>query len=98
LLEFKIDFEHRFGDNSPIYLGLSRSGCVLHWSEHHGDACPGAQVRIRTADIDQLSQQLAANDYTVANPGQAAEMPWGSREITVSDPFSSRLTSYQDER
>lgn len=43
--EFYIDFlgftqifEHRFGDNFPIYIGISHSGCVLHLSEHHGDA------------------------------------------------------------
>jgi uncharacterized glyoxalase superfamily protein PhnB len=95
-LEFKIDFEHRFGDNFPLYLGLSRAGCVLHLSEHYGDASPGAHVRIPTSGIDQLCQQLAAKDYKFAKPGLAEETPWGSREITVTDPFGNRLTFFQD--
>ena len=30
----------------PLYLGVRRDGFVLHLSEHHGDAGPGASVRI----------------------------------------------------
>lgn len=39
-LGFQLDFEHRFGDNFPLYMQVSRAGLVLHLSEHHGDASP----------------------------------------------------------
>ena len=37
-LGFKIDWQHRFEANFPLYLQVSRGECVLHLSEHHGDA------------------------------------------------------------
>jgi len=50
-LGFTIDWEHRFESNLPLYMQVSRDDCLLHLSEHHGDCCPGAAVRIQT---DQL--------------------------------------------
>lgn len=46
-LGFKVDWQHRFEANFPLYLQVSLGECVLHLSEHHGDASPGAAVRIR---------------------------------------------------
>ncbi|GJN78769.1 hypothetical protein PLIIFM63780_002278 [Purpureocillium lilacinum] len=40
-LGFNIDWEHRFGDNAPLYRQVSRGGLALHLSEHHGDGSPG---------------------------------------------------------
>ena len=45
-LGFKVDWEHRFAPDLPLYLQIARDGCVLHLSEHHGDCCPGAALRI----------------------------------------------------
>ncbi len=45
-LGFTIDWEHRFSDNHPLYMQASLGDLVLHLSEHHGDACPGAAVRM----------------------------------------------------
>ena len=36
-LGFSIDWQHRFGPDAPLYMQVSRSGIVLHLSEHHGD-------------------------------------------------------------
>lgn len=46
-LGFKVDWQHRFEANYPLYLQVSLGDCVLHLSEHHGDASPGAAVRIQ---------------------------------------------------
>jgi len=35
-LEFKVDWEHHFEDNTPLYMQISKDGCVIHLSEHHG--------------------------------------------------------------
>ncbi len=45
-LGFKTDWEHRFGDNFPLYTQVSRSGLRLHLSEHHGDESPVSTVFI----------------------------------------------------
>ena len=90
-LGFKIDWEHRFEPGLPLYLQVSRGGCVLHLSEHHGDCSPGAAMRIETADLDGLLAELLAKAYKFARPG-IEETPWGSRDLSVKDPFGNRLT------
>ena len=90
-LGFAVDWEHRFGDNFPLYMQVSQGDCHLHLSGHHGDCCPGASLRIATPALDALQQRLAAADYKHAKPGIEAK-PWGSREMTVTDPFGNRLT------
>ncbi len=94
-LGFEVAFEHRFGENFPLYFGITHSRCTLHLSEHHGDAAPHAHVRIRTTGLDQFVAALQAKDYRYAKPGRPETTPWGSREITVTDPLSNRLTFYE---
>ncbi|THU02839.1 VOC family protein [Lampropedia puyangensis] len=94
-LGFQIDWEHRFEANFPLYWQLSLAGCVLHLSEHHGDASPGAHVRVAEADVDALRQTLIAKDYRYAKP-EVRETPWGNREMTIADPFGNRLTFYTE--
>ncbi len=91
-LGFSVDFEHRFGDNSPLYMGVTQSGTTLHLSEHYGDATPGAQVRIEVSDVVAYVGGLAAKHHRYAKPGTPRKMPWGSLEITLTDPFGNRLT------
>ena len=90
-LGFRVDWEHRFAPDLPLYLQVEREGCVLHLSEHHGDCCPGAAMRIGTDRLDALAAELAAKDYRHARPAIEA-MPWGSRDLSVRDPFGNRLT------
>jgi uncharacterized glyoxalase superfamily protein PhnB len=80
----------------PLYLQVSKDGCVLHLSEHHGDCCPGAAVRIATSDIDTFGAELLAKQYRNARPG-IETMPWGSREMSIKDPFGNRLVFFTEE-
>jgi catechol 2,3-dioxygenase-like lactoylglutathione lyase family enzyme len=93
-LGFAIDFAHRFGEEFPLYLGLSRGACRLQLSEHHGDATPGAHVRIEVNDVAALAHELAGRRYKYAKPGTPEATPWGTRELTIGDPFGNRLTFY----
>lgn len=89
-LGFTIDWEHRFEPNLPLYMQVSRDGCILHLSEHYGDGTPGAAIRIDTTDVVALQAELAAKRYKYARPG-VDEQPWG-RDMSVKDPFGNRLT------
>ena len=89
-LGFKVDWEHRFEPGLPLYMQVSKDGCILHLSEHHGDSSPGAAVRIETKDLEAFQQYLAAKGYKYARPG-IEEMPWG-KDMSVRDPFGNRLT------
>lgn len=89
-LGFAVDWTHRFEPALPLYLQVSRGDCVLHLSEHHGDACPGAALRIPVSDVDTLHRELSSKRYGYARPG-IVDMPWGSRDLSVTDPFGNRL-------
>ena len=89
-LGFKVDWEHRFEPGLPLYLQVSRGGCVLHLSEHHGDCSPGAALRIECDDIDGFHQELSAKNYGNSRPGIEVTV-WDSRDVTVKDPFGNRL-------
>ncbi|VXC39262.1 glyoxalase superfamily protein [Massilia sp. 9I] len=89
-LGFKVDWEHRFEPDLPLYLQVSRDGCILHLSEHHGDCCPGAAMRIEVEDIDAYHAELTEKNYGYARPG-IDDTPWGSRDMSVKDPFGNRL-------
>lgn len=90
-LGFTVDWEHRFAEDAPLYMQVSRGECVLHLTEHHGDCSPGAAMRIKADDIDAFQKELAAKDYKYGRPG-IQDTPWGSRDVSVSDPFGNRLT------
>ena len=89
-LGFEVDWEHRFEPGLPLYLQVARGDCVLHLSEHHGDCCPGAALRIEVDDVDAYHAELAAKEYGYARPG-VDDTPWGSREMSIKDPFGNRL-------
>jgi uncharacterized glyoxalase superfamily protein PhnB len=90
-LGFKVDWEHRFEPGLPLYMQISKNGCVLHLSEHHGDCCPGAAMRIETTELDAFHTELIAKAYKYYRPG-IEKMPWGTRDMSVQDPFGNRLT------
>ena len=88
-LGFTLDWKHRFGEGMPLYQQVSRDGCVLHLSEHHGDATPGSAVRIEVSDVRRLQRKLADSPVYPLRIGLDSE-PWGD-DLAVPDPFGNRL-------
>lgn len=93
-LGFEFVFEHRFDATAPLYMGVRRGDCLLHLSEHYGDATPGSAIRIMCDDVDGYMAALRAKEFGNARPGVPEDMPWGSREITIQDPAGNRLTFF----
>lgn len=89
-LGFTIDWEHRFGDNFPLYAQISRAGLRLHLSEHHGDASPGSTVFVWMRGIADFHRELHGKNYRYNKPG-LEDAPWDARSMEVSDPFGNRL-------
>ena len=89
-LGFAVDWEHRFDPAAPVYLQVSRGGCVLHLSEHHGDCCPGSTVFLRVAGLDAYHAEITAKGYGYARPGIERTFH-NSRGMEVTDPFGNRL-------
>lgn len=89
-LGFDIEWEHRFEDGLPLYLEISRDNVTIHLSEHHGDCCPGAAVRLGTDNLAELHKELTRKKYRHARPS-IDDTPWGTREMSVKDPFGNRI-------
>jgi hypothetical protein len=70
LLGFKIDWGNRA--SGALFMQVSLDECVLHLSEHRGDACPGAAVKLHTDKIEEYVEQLVAKKYS---PGVAEQDP-----------------------
>jgi hypothetical protein len=89
-LGFAIDWEHRFTENTPLYLQVSREHITLHLSEHHGDASPGAKVFIECSNIADYHRYLTDKNYKFNKPG-LEKAPWNAICMEVVDPFGNKL-------
>ena len=92
-LGFRVEWEHRFEDNFPVFLQISSGACVINLSEHHGDACPGAAVRIEVERLDDYHKTLHEKPYKFAKPGVESRS-YGVREMILRDPFGNRLVFF----
>ena len=88
-LGFRLDWEHRFEPDLPLYMQVSRAGLCLHLSEHHGDGSPGAVAFVETTGLRAFQAELAARKYGYLRPG-LHEVDWGL-EMTVTDPSGNRI-------
>jgi len=88
LLGFRIDWEHRFAPDYPLYMQVSRGSVRLHLSEHHGDGTPGSGVFIDVEGLDAFHAELQAKgSHARIEPGPNPDM----RVLMLWDPFGSRL-------
>lgn len=88
-LGFTVDWEHRYGDNFPLYTQISRGGLKLHLSEHAGDATPGGNMVVYMKGIRAFHKELSAKNYRYMKPGLEDED--GRLEVEVTDPFNNHI-------
>ncbi len=84
-LGFRLDWEHRYAPDLPVYAQVSRSGVKLHLSQHYGDGTPGAVVYIRVDDAPALLGELHAKQASFARPAPNA------LQADITDPFGNVL-------
>ena len=89
-LGFKVDWEHRFNEDAPVYMQVSRGDLVLHLSEHHGDSSPGSAVFVEMTGIEEFHREISSKKYRFMRPG-IEDTFYGARAVGVIDPFSNRL-------
>ena len=89
-LGFKVDWEHPFEENSPLYMQVSLGALVLHLSEHYGDGCPGSTVFVKLTGLNEYHKELVAKHYRYLRPG-IEKTPWNSNCVNVIDPFGNRI-------
>lgn len=94
-LGFKIDGEHRYGENFPVYMFISKDDINIHLSEHYGDATPGSKIIINCDGLKEYCKILQAKDYRYYKPC-VEDSGWGSYIMEVMDPFGNKLMFNED--
>jgi uncharacterized glyoxalase superfamily protein PhnB len=89
-LGFAVDWEHRFDKKAPVYMQVSRAGCVLHLTEHYGDCCPGSTVFVPMTGLREFHAEITGRCYAYLRPG-IEETFYGSLSMELTDPFGNRL-------
>jgi catechol 2,3-dioxygenase-like lactoylglutathione lyase family enzyme len=94
-LGFRVEWEHRFEANAPVYMQVARDGCVLHLTEHYRDCSPGATVFVRVSGLEQFHAEISAKHYRYMRPS-IEQAPWNAKLMEVADPFGNRLRFNED--
>lgn len=98
-LEFYVDFlgfNRDWGNRASgaRFMQVSLDACILHLSEHSGDAGLGSAVKLHTDRIEEYLAQLLSRKFPPGvaeqNPG-VERQPWGSLDMVRVDPFGNRL-------
>jgi len=89
-LGFKVDWEHRFEENLPLYMQISRGDLVIHLTEHHGDCCPGSTAFVHMKGVEEFHREISAKNYPYLRPGVTRE-PWNAKCLQVIDPFGNKI-------
>ena len=89
-LGFREDWRHQFEGLSPVYMQVSRSGCVFHLSEHHGDCCPGSTVFASVTGLEDYYAEISARKYENLRPCLERTFHQ-SIQMEVIDPFGNRI-------
>ncbi len=88
-LGFAVDWEHRFAPGLPLFAQLTRAGQSIFLTEHEGDCQVGGAAYFAVPDVDALHRDVL--ERGIARPEAPEDMPWGAREMVVTDPDGNRL-------
>lgn len=88
-LGFTVDWEHRFEPGFPLFAQLTRAGQSIFLTEHAGDCEVGGAAYFVVPDVDACYELFVARGVVPSGP--PADMPWGPREMVVTDPDGNRL-------
>jgi uncharacterized glyoxalase superfamily protein PhnB len=94
-LGFKVDWDHRFSDNAPLYRQISRGGLVFHLSEHHGDGSPGARVQVMMKGVEAFHREISSKGYRYMAPGLEKTL-WGTLQTATIDPFGNHISFVEE--
>jgi catechol 2,3-dioxygenase-like lactoylglutathione lyase family enzyme len=89
-LGFRLDWEHRFDPNAPVYMQVSRTDLVLHLSEHYGDGSPGTHFQVDFEGVRAFHAELSAKNYGYWRPG-ITQTFGGTDQLNLLDPFGNKI-------
>ncbi len=90
-LGFKIEWEHTFEENFPVYMEAVKDGITFHLSEHHGDGTPGTHVFIWCKGVKEYHEELINKKYKYNKPSLEKTF-YGALSFAVNDPFNNKIS------
>jgi catechol 2,3-dioxygenase-like lactoylglutathione lyase family enzyme len=88
-LGFRIDWEHRFEPNGPIYMQISKNGLVLHLSESKRFE-KNVIAFVETKNISGFHKELQERNPTRRIP-DIEQTKWKTLQLEIEDPFGNLL-------
>ncbi len=88
-LGFTVEWEHRFEPGFPVFTKVSRDGVALFLTEHSGDCEVGGAGYFVVEDVDDFFRDIRRRGLIPVQPPE--DTPWGTRELTLSDPDGNTL-------
>lgn len=94
-LDFKLDWEHRFENDLPLYMQVSRDHFTLHLTEHYGDCSPGSAIRVAIEEPEVYHNELLGKRYKYLRP-EIEITEWNTKEMCLIDPFGNKLIFFEE--
>ncbi len=88
-LGFTVDWEHRFGNNEPVYMQISKNGLIIHLSENVRFQ-KGVIVFVETTGIENFHSELINIENKFSIP-KIEKTNWGTTQMEIKDPFENLL-------
>ena len=93
-LGFKMDWEHRFGEDEPVYMQISKNRMKLHLTENERFQT-GNIIYVDTRGLKSFHRQLLRRDPK-RTPIEIMETKWGTLQVEIEDPFGNLLRFNQN--
>lgn len=88
-LGFTLDWEHRFGENEPLYMQVSKGDLILHLSENKRFQT-GVIIFVETKGIENFHTELLTRKSKYLVPGISGTR-WNTKQMELLDPFGNLL-------
>jgi hypothetical protein len=96
-LKFRIDWEHRFNENDPVYMQLSKDQLILQLTENKRfDGC--SAVYVETKGLEDFAREIGTVKGKFEIPAITVT-PWATLQLEIKDPFGNlmRFNEYSPE-
>ena len=90
-LGFELVGEHRFEDNSPVFMTVKKDEIQFFLSEHHGDATPGSKIFVTCDHLTEYHSELNKKGYKYYRPGLEKTF-YNALCMEVGDPFGNKIS------
>ncbi len=87
---FKVDWEHRFEPDFPVFVQITKDDMTLYLTEHTGDCQTGGLIHLFVPNVDNWYDELKIKKdiHITSPPNEDIE---GLRMMTVTDPDGNQL-------